>query len=95
VEKVARSPMPAVVDFWAPWCDPCRDVDPILEKMAERYEGRVEFFRMNVDEEKDTPDQYAVRSIPTVLFFKKGALVNQVIGVEDEETFEKAILDLI
>jgi thioredoxin 1 len=95
VEKVARSPKPAVVDFWAPWCDPCRDVDPILEKMAERYEGRVEFFRMNVDEEKDTPDQYAVRSIPTVLFFKKGALVNQVIGVEDEETFEKAILDLI
>ena len=93
--KVATSDKPVVIDFWAPWCDPCKIVDPILEKMAEKYEGAVTILRMNVDEEKAKPAEYAVRRIPTILFFKQGELANQMIGEHNEESIEKVIESLL
>ena len=93
-EKVKHSGKSVVVDFWAPWCDPCKLVDPILEKLAEKY-GAIEFLKMNIDEEKAMPAKYAVRSIPTILFFKQGKITNQIIGVESEEAIEKAIQGLL
>jgi thioredoxin len=94
-ENVGRSSTPAVVDFWAPWCQPCKLVHPILERLAAKYGGRVNFFRMNVDEEKSKPAEYAIRSIPTLLFFKEGTIKNQIIGVQPEENIDKAIQDLL
>jgi len=94
-EKIARSGVPAVVDFWAPWCEPCKLVHPIIERLAERYRGKVGFFKMNVDEEKNKPSEYAIRSIPTLLFFKDGTIKNQLIGVQSEDTIEKAIENLL
>ncbi len=94
-EKVERADKAVVVDFWAPWCEPCTLVDPILEKLAEKYQGTVEFLKMNIDEAKTVPNKYAVRSIPTILFFKQGKIANQIIGVESEEAIEKAIQGLL
>ncbi|MDH3217790.1 MAG: thioredoxin [Candidatus Krumholzibacteria bacterium] len=93
--KVARSTRPVVVDFWAPWCEPCHVIDPILRKMVGKYGDQVDFLKMNVDEEKDTPAQYAVRSIPTILFFKEGAIKNQIIGPDSEAAIERAVQDLL
>ena len=93
--KIRRSNRPAVIDFWAPWCQPCKIVHPILERMAEKYGASVSFFRMNVDEEKTVPSEYAVRSIPTLLFFKDGKIRNQLIGVQTEDAIDKAVQGLL
>jgi thioredoxin len=94
-EDIGRSSVPTVVDFWAPWCEPCKIVHPILERLAEKYGGRVKFFRMNVDEEKKKPSEYAIRSIPTLLFFKDGTIKNQLIGVQTEGNIDQAIQNLL
>ncbi|UCG51282.1 MAG: thioredoxin [Candidatus Latescibacterota bacterium] len=94
-DEVRRSKVPVVIDFWAPWCEPCKLVHPILQRMAEKYEGSVKFYRMNVDEEKAKPSEYAVRSIPTLLFFKDGTIKNQMIGVQTEDNIDKAIKSLL
>ena len=93
--EVKRASVPVVIDFWAPWCEPCKLVEPILAALAAKYEGTVKFMRMNVDEEKAAPSNYAVRSIPTLLFFKDGTIANQMIGVQSEEEIEKAISKLL
>jgi thioredoxin len=67
--KVVHSARVVIIDFWAPWCEPCKLLDPILERLAARFEGSVDFLKMNVDEEPETPAEFAVRSIPTMLFF--------------------------
>lgn len=79
-ELVLDSPIPAVVDFWATWCGPCKQLAPIVDELAEAYQGKIAIFKCNVDEASDVPMQYGIRSIPTLLFFKNGELVEKSVG---------------
>lgn len=81
----------AVVDFWAPWCTPCSYVSPIIEEMAGRYAGRIAFGKLNVDENPGTAAQYGVMGIPTLLVFKKGVLVDRIVGAMERQSLEPRI----
>jgi thioredoxin len=77
---VLKSSTPALVDFWASWCAPCRAIAPIVDEMATQYDGRVRVAKMNVDENPATPGKYGVRGIPTLILFKDGKVVDQLVG---------------
>jgi len=94
-EEVRRSSIPVIVDFWAPWCGPCKIVQPVLHRLAEKYQGKVKFVSMNVDQHKATPSEFAIRSIPTLLFFKEGIIKNQMIGAQSEESIDKVVKNLL
>ena len=84
--EVLKSDIPVVVDFWAAWCAPCRIQDPILEELAKEFEGKVIIAKLNVDENPATAAKYGVMSIPTLMFFRKGSIIKQWIGVQSKET---------
>lgn len=90
-EDVIKAEEVALVDFWAEWCGPCRALGPTIEAIADSYTGKVKVYKMNVDENPNTPGQYSVRSIPTVIVFKGGQPVEQLIGNQPKETYEEAI----
>jgi len=94
-EAVIKSDLPVLVDLWAPWCRPCLMVAPVVEKLAEKYNGRFKFYRLNVDENQQTAAKYNVMSIPTLLFFKSGAIVDTVIGAVPEQTLQPKIEELL
>jgi thioredoxin 1 len=82
-----------IVDFWAPWCGPCRIVGPILDELAEKYAGMVTIAKVNVDENQQTPSKFGVMGIPTLLFFKGGELIDKVVGALPKEALEQRIND--
>ena len=94
-EKVLESDKPAVVDFWATWCQPCKRLDVLLEKMAHEYDGKVSFFKIDVNESNSTASRYAVRSIPMLLFFDGGEVVDQAVGALSEETLEEKLSRIV
>jgi thioredoxin 1 len=79
-EKVLKASTLVVVDFWAPWCGPCKSIAPVLEEVAKELAGEVSFFKVNVDDNPKSPAQYSVRAIPNMVIFKGGAEVNRVVG---------------
>ncbi len=81
----------AVVDFWAPWCGPCRMIAPVIEELAEDYDGRAKICKVNTDEEQEIAVKFGIRSIPTILFFKNGELVDQMVGAAGKDVFAQKI----
>ena len=92
---VLKSSEPVLIDFWATWCGPCRAIAPVVEQLAGEYAGKVKVAKVNIDENPKVPTQYDVRSIPTLLMFKGGKVVGQIVGAvpkpKIEELLKKAL----
>ena len=89
--EVINSPIPVLVDFWAPWCGPCHMVAPIVEKIAQRYEGKIKVVKVNLDEALELAQRFGIQSIPTLMVFKNGQIVARLIGVQPEQTLASAV----
>lgn len=91
---VMQADRPVVVDFWASWCGPCRMISPIVDQMAEKFAGKVDVLKCNVDDSSDAPSKFGIRNIPTILFFKKGEMVDRHVGPISQAELEKKIAAL-
>jgi thioredoxin 1 len=89
--EVMQSDIPVLIDFWAPWCGPCRAVGPVVEQLAGEYKGRLKIVKMNVDDNPKTPAQFGVRGIPNLIVFKSGEVQEQIVGAVPKAQLVKAI----
>ena len=89
--EVLQSKIPVLVDFWAPWCGPCRAIAPVVDKLAKEYADRVRFVKINVDENPVSPSRYSVRGIPNLILFKNSKVVDQIVGVVPKSRLIAAI----
>lgn len=90
-EEVLNSTLPVLIDFWAPWCGPCRMMGPVIEELAQDYEGKVKVGKVNVDEESELAQAFQIVSIPTIVLIKNGKIVNKVIGYRPKEDIEEML----
>ncbi|MDJ0866219.1 MAG: thioredoxin [Myxococcota bacterium] len=93
--EILQSDTPAIIDFWAEWCAPCRAIAPIIQEIAASYDGQIKVVKMNVDENPSTPAKYGVRAIPTVLAVKDGQVVEQMTGARPKSAFEEMAKKLV
>jgi thioredoxin 1 len=94
-QEVIQSEFPVLVDFWAPWCGPCKMVGPVVETLAAENSGRIAVAKLNVDENKSIAIRYGVRGIPTLAFFKGGQEVKRIVGAQGKEQLQKAIDEVV
>jgi len=95
IKEIINSGKPVVIDFWAEWCGPCRMVGPLVEELAKEYEGQVTIGKMNVDDNVETPTEYGIRNIPTILFFKDGKVVDKQIGATQKAALAAKVQALL
>jgi thioredoxin 1 len=94
-EEVLKADLPVLVDFWAPWCQPCKIVGPIVEELAGEYTGKLKVGKLNVDENPEAAGNFGVMSIPTLMIFKGGQPVKTVVGAQGKEVLKKAIDEVL
>jgi thioredoxin 1 len=90
-EEVIRSELPVLIDFWAPWCGPCKSIAPVIEELAGEYEGKLKVTKLNVDDNPMTPSRYGVRGIPNLLILKGGRVRDQIVGAVPRSRLVDAI----
>lgn len=93
--EVLASDTPVLIDFWAPWCAPCRAIGPVVEELAGEYEGRLKVVKMNVDDNPQTPSRYGVRGIPNLILFKGGQVREQIVGAVAKKRLVDAITQVV
>jgi thioredoxin 1 len=92
---VLQSDLPVLIDFWAPWCGPCKQIAPVVDELAKEYAGRLKIVKMNVDDNPQTPSKYGVRGIPNLILFKGGQVRDQIIGAVPKAQLVKAINQVV
>jgi thioredoxin 1 len=90
-KEVLKSDQPVLIDFWAPWCGPCKAIGPIVEELSNEYSGRLKVVKMNVDDNPQTPSKYGVRGIPNLILFKSGQVQDQIVGAVPKAHLVRAI----
>lgn len=90
-EDVLNSDIPVLVDFWAPWCGPCRAMSPVIDELATEFDGQIKIAKMNVDENSGTPGKYGIRAIPTLILFKGGEVLDQSTGAVSKSSIKEMI----
>ncbi len=93
--EIMQSETPAMVDFWAAWCGPCRMVAPVVEELATQYQGKIKVAKMDVDQNRQTPAKFGIRNIPTLILFKDGEVAQTIVGAQPKSSIEEGLKKLL